>query len=550
MVKVISRPGRDGILPDISTEQLIDIMRYNVLDVVLLAGAYALVGDCEEPEVLAADRAINDRGIAFDVELAQQLIQLERAGAEQLSRDVELATAGQIKGADLRRNEFLKRWLAGRGIKVADLTKQTIEKLLEAKTSIAADIRTVLEVRLSVNRITTSKLTKAISGCDTDGRLLDLLVYHGAETGRWSGRYVQPHNLPRPKPGLDDVSQLLLHAGNYSDFVAALAPGISVADAISALIRPCFRAKPGHVLCIADFAGVEARGVAWCADELRQLELFAEGGDNYLDLAAEIFGYAVTPSHKRERAVGKLAVLGCGYGMGAKTFAGNCKEQNVDLTAANTSALAVVEAYRDRYPKIAGRKTDQGWRVGGLWQDLERAGRRAINGMGAIEAGKCRFYREGHDLIVRLPSGRRLVYRNARIEHSWRAEQERDSSWGPSRPSIVFDAPTISGEVTYGGKLTENIVSAICRDLLAIAIVACEKAGLPVVLHVHDEIVVEVAEERAEDSLRELLTIMSTPPAWASGFPIEVEGFCAERYFKTPPNGTLSVRARQGVILR
>ncbi|MBI3861143.1 MAG: hypothetical protein HY290_04530 [Planctomycetia bacterium] len=522
------------------------IVRYCIQDVILLAGVFEIVQECGELDVLAVHRTVNARGIAFDVGLARKLMVLELAATDRIKCDVDAVTAGAVTGKDLRRVKFLIDWLAEQGIRVPNLQKETISHLLDSDLSIPADVRSVLEARLSVNRITASKLQAAIDGCDGDGRLRDQLVYYGAHTGRWSGRGVQPHNLPKPVSDLDYVSPLLPLVDDYETFQHALPAGVSVADAISGLIRPCFRAQPGHVLCIGDFAGIEARGTAWCADEQRQLELFAEGGDNYCDLASQIYGYTVTPEMKKERAVGKVAVLGCGYGMAAETFAANCTKKNVNLAAASTTPEAVIESYRDRYPAIAGRKrpgSSGGWREGGLWSNLELAVRRAINGNGPSEVGKCRVQMQGSDLLIRLPSGRLLYYRNAHIE---RFSKEGVHS---SRHSIVFDGPVRPRESTYGGKLTENIVSAICRDLLATAIINCERAGLPVVLHVHDEIVIEVPADQAESALRQLLTIMSTPPAWAAGFPIEVEGFGSERYFKSPPRGTRVLRGRDGQTL-
>ena len=149
------------------------------------------------------------------------------------------------------------------------------------------------------------------------------------------------------------------------------------------------------------------------------------------------------------------------------------------------------------------------------------------------------FRREGSDLVIRLPSGRRLRYRNARVE--W-----RPTRWGRDKLALVFDSPRQPGESTYGGKLVENIVQAICRDLLVEAMLACEHAGLPVVLHVHDEIVAEVPAAEAEAALRRLAEIMSRPPAWAVGFPVEVEAFTAERYFKGPVPGSRLALAADG----
>ncbi|MDZ4819927.1 MAG: hypothetical protein SGJ20_13235, partial [Planctomycetota bacterium] len=233
---------------------------------------------------------------------------------------------------------------------------------------------------------------------------------------------------------------------------------------------------------------------------------------------------------------------------GWERFAATCLAMHVDLAAANTTAEAVVEAYRDRYPAIAGRRGASGYRKGGLWRHFEYAARLAIEGRGPVSAGKCTFAADDGDLIVRLPSGRILYYRNARLEPV--EEDEYSSGFnGTPRTEIVFDSPTTLNVPTYGGKLTENLVSGICRDLLAGALVACEAAGLPVVLHVHDEIVIEVPASAADKSLQALLAITSTQPGWAKGLPIEVEGFVAERYFKTPPAGSIVRRAKLGTLL-
>jgi DNA polymerase len=202
----------------------------------------------------------------------------------------------------------------------------------------------------------------------------------------------------------------------------------------------------------------------------------------------------------------------------------------------------------DRYPAIAGRKVSEGsWREGGLWNDLEAAARRTIRTGRPTSAGKCNFFKDGTMLEIQIPSGRGIYYQNARIERV--ASRYADDSPDKMKPGIVFDSPKFRRTPTYGGKLTENVVSGMCRDLLVEAMLECERQSLPVVLHVHDEVVIEVEASEGEEALRRLLTIMSTPPSWAAGFPIEVEGFLSDRYFKGPPSGVKPLRARNGAIL-
>jgi DNA polymerase len=552
LVSSINQAARRGNFEPLDPVKLRRIVQYNIHDVMLLAGLYHVVHGMGEPDVIAADRAINDRGVAFDAELARKLIRLSAATVDHTGRKVAIATNGEVTGKDLRRVDFILEWVDTQGVSLPDLQRHSMEHLLNSGALITPAVHSVLAGRLAISRTTVTKLERAIAGQGVDGRLRDQFKYHGAHTGRWSGQHVQLQNLPRPHPELSDVSQLLALVDKPDEFVAAIPAGLSLADGVSALIRPCFCAAPGNVLCIADFAGVEARGVAWCAGESRQLELFAQGGDNYCDLATEIFGRVITSANKRERAVGKRAVLGCGYGMGAERFAATCRALDVDLAAANTSAEAVIETYRDRYPAIAGHRSHwqgKSCRKGGLWRLLERAARLAIEGRGPVSAGKCTFIATDGDLIVRLPSGRLIFFRNAHLKPVTEAEQDSTTLYGSSRSQIVYDSPTATNVPTYGGELTENIVSAICRDLLARSLVACEAAGLPVVLHIHDEIVVEVRASEANRALQTLLTIMSAPPTWAKGFPIEVEGFVAHRYCKTPPPESLVRRARLGKVL-
>ena len=268
-----------------------------------------------EPEILALDRTINQRGIVFDTELARALIEREAQEAADATRDLERLTEGAIQANHLRSPQHLLTWLRARDVQLPNLRRDTVQQVLENAPALDPVVRQVLAARLVTSRVTAAKLESALAAAHDDGRLRDLLVYHKAHTGRWAGRGVQPHNLPRPHDALQDLGPLLAAAHDHATFRQALPPGVSLADALSALIRPCFRAGPGMVLCIADYASVEARGVAWCAGEGGLLDLFAQGGDTYCDFASHVFGRPVTKAMKAERKIGKEAVLGCGYSM-------------------------------------------------------------------------------------------------------------------------------------------------------------------------------------------------------------------------------------------
>lgn len=220
-----------------------------------------------------------------------------------------------------------------------------------------------------------------------------------------------------------------------------------------------------------------------------------------------------------------MLILGCGYQMGAERFRVHAARQGIDWTKTPVTPAEAVEAWRDRHPRIAGwRNTvlDDGRviRAGGFWRLLEHAAHRAADSGAETEAGRTRWSREGSDVVCLLPSGRRLVYAEARIEESKRA--------GTKRRVLTFSRGK-RREETYGGKLAENVTQAICRDLLAEALVRLERAGIPAVLHVHDEI---VAELPSENDLARMKEIVRFVPAWADSFPIEVKAHSGRRYTK------------------
>jgi DNA polymerase len=579
-----SKPHRGGFLEP-TPDEWCAFLTYNLIDVLLLPPLYEALRACAgEAELIQLDRRINERGIYLDRALAQQLLRLESLETARLVERAETITQRastdtpstlaealaawlseeetpeQIRAADLQRPQALVAWMASRGVQLksrtpkgkVSISKSEVDRLLAGE--LPDEVRAVLEARRAKVRTTTAKLQKALEQVGGDGRLRDQFVYHRAHTGRWAGQGMQIQNLPRPHSQADVVA-LLAAVGDIEPFRAALG-AITFADAVAALLRPCFRAAPGCVLLIADFASIEARGIAWCAGEKRLLDLFAGGQDVYLEMASRIFGRPITTKGE-ERHLGKVATLACGYGMGWEKFAAKCAQDGVDLAAAGVTAEQVVEAYRNAYPAIAGARNGYGGRSGGLWKNVERAALAALQNGQAHTAGRCIFVRKGDALVLRLPSGRRLFYRQARLE------MRTPGYGGQPKPTLVYDAPGREEhrrgekkgkggfgaiETTYGGKTTENLVQAICRDLLAEGL-RCERGGLPVILHAHDEIVCEVSAEGADASLERLLILLSTPSTWAEDFPVEVEGYVSQRYAKAPLPAAPVRKARNGKLL-
>lgn len=545
LVKRLNREARQKKELRLSADELTELLRYNISDVILLAEIFPYLGRSFEPEVIGVDQVINERGVAVDLNLVQRLLEIDQKRRQQVMDRLEQVTQGKLTGADLNRITFLGQWLSERGVELPNLQRGTIENYFSSTPSPPVEVRAVLNARLAESRNSAKKLATALELSSADDRIRDSLVYHRGHPGRWAGRGVQPQNLPKAHPAISDFPGLIEATSNFNQFEGALPAGVSLEDGIAALIRPCFVAAEGKTLCIADYASVEARGLALLAGEGSLLAAFRDGEDVYLQFASQIFGREITRENTRERNIGKIAVLGCGYGMSSERFQQHADSYGIDLAAAGVTAEQIVEGYRSAFPHIAGfLQTDEErfWRVGGLWRDVEQAARNAITGLGAQTVGRCRLNYPDSTLMITLPSSRTIFYRNARLE--WGAPPR-----GGWTEQIIYDSPQHPNESTYGGKLVENIVQAVCRDLLAESLVKCERASLPVVLHVHDEIVIEVPEAVAEQSLRQLLQIMSTPPEWAPDFPVEVEGFVADRYYKSPVDGSKPLAYRNGELI-
>jgi DNA polymerase len=566
------------------------ICRYNVADVDLLRRAWQVLDTIPvEADVIAAHDAINGRGVCVDVSLAQKLVQASSESVELAGRRIAELTGDVLHNGVLKDGTITKgrkgnlrsvpqvnAWLESKGVRILSnavdengqrkrtLRKDFVEQALAnpwlmldenspvvATADIDPAVFEVLRLRSAALRITGDKGKRAAIRADRDGRARDLFTYHQAHTGRWSSTGIQVHNLPRPRKGVPVDRLLAMHASGewgidakaaYALLAAeckAAGPKVTVDDAIASLLRPLFVPAAGHCFCIADYAAIECRGIAWIAGEEGLLNTLASGGDVYKEMASRIFGVAVADVTDAQRQVGKVTVLGCGYSMSAEKFRIYCGLQGIDLAAAGTSAEACVEAFRALYPAIAGTPAGyidgKPYRTGGVWSRLARAAMDAVACGGIHEAGRTKWAYDGGTLNCELPSGRVLRYRHARIEDRVPGYAR---ALGIDRPKATLIYETDRGEqFLYGGKIAENVVQALCRDLLATAIVNCEATGLPVVTHVHDEIVAEVPLWVRDSSLNLLATVMTTPPAWAAGFPVAVEAYAAPRYLKGPPEG-------------
>jgi len=319
--------------------------------------------------------------------------------------------------------------------------------------------------------------------------------------------------------------------------VRAMARGPLTKHEVNVLLRACLMAAEGCMLVCCDYSQVEARGLAWAAGDHEAMRAFQGGGDPYAKLACRLFGIAAEvfskETHKQPRDTSKKAELGCGYGMGAPKFKVTAEKGGMVWKAPTcaggpcTDPLCGFEEadYQGRVFTHGARTIVNTWRevhapIVGFWQALQDAAITAAHG-GRAHVGPYSFGKVGGDVWCMLPSGRPIVYPRMKVG--------RDAK---GRPRLHYWGTEGHPEDLYGGKLAENVTQALCRDLLAAALVKVEAAGLPVVLHVHDEIVIEVPCIQAEAALHQLSAIMQDLPPWAAGFPVAADGFVCRRYMK------------------
>ena len=402
-------------------------------------------------------------------------------------------------------------WLQAQGLDTSSVAKDELGSLL-AQKGLPADVRAALEIRQEAAKSSTAKLVAMRNWTSDDGRIRNMVQYYGAlRTGRWAGRGPQVQNFPR---GTVKHVDLAIHEVQ----VGAELETLSVfygrpLDVVSSALRGCLQAGPGNMLAVCDFSQIEARVVAWLAGQNDILDVFASGEDVYVYTAARIG----SQDPKGDRQLGKVAVLGLGFGMGGTKFVDAAATYGIKLEPER--AQEIVTQWREANHKIKQ-----------LWWDCDQAARTVLLGKQAtVQVGRLVFslgdgLLDGCMLLT-LPSGRNLVYRNARIEAqdgklaiTYDGVDQYTRKWTPIR--------------TYGGKLVENATQAVARDLMALAMVQMERDGIDLIGTIHDEVIAEAPAATARATFAAMKRTMSSPPPWASGLPLGGEGFVGPRYKK------------------
>lgn len=481
-----------------------------------------------EREIYLLDQRINDRGVGIDLALVDAAQEIVIEGVARANAALYIATGGEV--AKVTNFSRLTTWLQSKGVETDGVSKAAVRELLE-REDLPAEVEQALTLRAEAGRSSVAKLTSFRQVACDDGRAHGLLFYHGASTGRWTGKLLQPHNFPRPEDADPERFIPLIMAGEY-DLLDLLYPPVA---AIVDCLRSMLVAGPGMELIAADFSAIEARVVNWLAGQWDYVQLFAEGKDVYKVNAAKLYGIPIEEVQKfPHRQTGKFQELGCGFGMGAAKAVTAAKDvYGLDLPP--ELAKEIVDSYRETHPEVKN-----------FWYGAERACIAAVKTPGVVQTfgglKNLKAIKAGAYLYIILPSGRPLCYAAPTVEWTpppWAFEMV---------DGVMVRKPEVEDKETlffwgvdgfskkwgklkaYGGLLVENIVQAVARDLMAEGMLRAEVRGYPPILSVHDEVVAEVPA--GFGSVQEFEALLCETPDWAQGCPVAAEGWRGQRYRK------------------
>jgi DNA polymerase len=526
-----------------------------------------------EKRVWCIDQKINTRGVLVDVKTAKHAAAIVELEADRLDAEMRRVTEQGV--ATCNAHVQLKKWIVSEGIPTKSVGKNAIADLL-SNPELPAKIRTAIGIRKEAAKSSTAKLTRMVEQASaTDQRLRGMLQYHGANTGRWAARGVQIHNLPRPHLEQHEIESVFKALTEYTDVEEArdfieLFHGKPM-EVIADCLRGFLIAPPGKKLVAVDWSAIEARITSWLAGETYMLNVFRTHGKAYEAQAAKTYMVAIEAitKHDPRRQVGKVQILALGFGGGVGALQNMCAAYGIKLepTYDDLWRLAspdrrdrVLKRYHEEYSKAKRQVERLGieppliltisqkeWIASDLiklayrdanqntvafWWHIENAAIEAVVTRRVTQVDNdgppIRFAMKGSFLLCQLPSGRLLTYPYPEI-------REVKTSWGEYKQTLTYkseDSTTrkwVRGQ-TYGGSLTENVVQATARDLLADTLIRVERAGYKVVMHIHDEFVAEV--DKSVNALPKLLGLACALPEWARDLPIAAEGWEGGRYRK------------------
>ena len=517
LIRYFSVPGKNGKrhLPSDAPDKWDTFKKYNIRDVEVEQAIKRKVqrlkpADFDE-ELYVADQEINDRGVKIDRTLVDAAARFDDEYKAQLLAEAQQLTGMENPNSPAQIKEYIKNTT---GFTVETLNKGNLDTLDE-KLIYWPKAQRVIAIRREMGK-TSNKKYEAMQKCVCkDGRIHGLLQFCGAaRTGRWAGRLVQVQNLPQNHLVSLDFARSLVRQGDLDEFEMNYA---NVTQVLSELIRTAFVAEPGKTFHVCDFSAIECRVIAWLASEDWVLDVFRSNGDIYCANASKMFKVPVEKhgQNAQLRQKGKIATLALGYGGGVSA-----------LEAMGGSKLGLTE---DEEKEIVKLWRDSNPRIVRMWAVIEKAAITAIKtGESVTVYRNIVIGKRWGMLTITLPSGRTICYPRAEVE------TEYNDGWRGDHDIIEYEGLNQTtkkwGKVrTYGGKLTENIVQAVARDILGIVILRAKAEGLNIVFHIHDEIIVEATPDQ---TLADVEALFSKPIDWCRDLPLKGAGYTTPYYLK------------------
>lgn len=477
-----------------------------------------------ERDLWLLDRRINERGLPIDMDLVNAAITVNDRAMhdmkQEMNRVTGLANANSV--------QQLRPWCKYHGVDMPNMQAATVDRYLNKP--LPDNVRTVLEMRRQVSQTSTAKF-KAVALATHDGRCHNVFQFAGAQrTQRWAGRIIQPHNLKRGYEDADERAEVLLQT--IDPAIIKLFEG-NVIDFLSNIIRTQITAPAGRKLVVNDYGSIESRFLGWMSNCSRINNCFAAGRDTYREFAVEYYGVEYNDVTKEQRTFSKPPVLGCGYQLGPDTLIDYGKNMGVSIPKEESGRL--VELWRALHPEVVD-----------MWGWLIETCKRVTQDYQPRQGYGCVFYRDQNYLFIYLPSRRYIAYHLPAVVPRvppWEVKKQKEKA----AEGIAYTPRTIPTLTymgmnqytnkwerisTHGGKITENIIQALARDLLRDHMLELEALGLDEIGHVHDELIIESSDVCAEDELYMMQNIMSETPEWAPGLLLSSDGFITQRYKK------------------
>ena len=504
-----SNGGRTRNLPEHDPDKWRLYLKYNRQDVVTeheIRSKLTVYPMAESEQMLwCLDQRMNDHGVRIDVPMVEKIVDFGN-----LRKDELLEEAKELTGLSNPNSlAQLKEWLKEQGTGMTSVTKDTIAAALAS--DIPDNVRRALEIRTALGKTSTAKYSTMLGAVCEDERLKGILQFYGANrSGRWAGKLVQTHNLARNSLPDLDLARALAAAGDFETMQTLFGETSFI---FSELVRTAFIPSDGCRFVVSDFAAIEARVISWISGEQWRLDAFSAGKDIYCETASQMYHVPVVKHGENGelRAKGKVAELACGYQGGVGAMKQMDKEGNIP----EEELQGIVDQWRLANPKVVK-----------LWNTCDRAAKTAIEEHRTVKI-RCgiQFSYINGNLFIKLPGGRKLCYWGAKIG---------ENRFG--MPSITYKGVNQTTRrwtdvETYGGKLVENIVQATARDCLATAMQRVSARGYSIVMHVHDEMIVDVPKEDT-DAPDIINSIMAMPIDWAEGLPLKGDTYETDFYKK------------------